>query len=66
MAHGWAFTAKQTQSSTGQTTLCLAAIVRGALVNQTIHQVKSVATYLLQAPIEGSGMTGRVKWISQS
>ena len=57
MAHGWDFTAKQTQSSTGQTTLCWAAIVHGTLVNRTVHQQKSVATSGLQAPEKESGMT---------
>ena len=73
MAHGWDFTAKQTESSTGQRTHCWAAItsesrgslVHGNLVNRGVDQAKSVATSTLQAPEKESGMTGIVNRLSQ-
>ena len=40
---GWDFTARQTTSSTGQTTLRWPDILHGTLVNRTIHQLRGVA-----------------------
>ena len=57
MVHGWDFTVRQTQSSTGQMTPRWPAIPHGTLVNQTAPQLRSAAKFTVQGLRKESGTT---------